>query len=170
MSSLFFLSVSHLWNFLINWLLLWTSPKIKKIQLIWQLLLDILLISWLGTPGKTLPKVIVLDATFLWWLSLCQIFEISIDIDDQRTLQSDWTRGTTVHTHPKAVVSGATFPWGLSPCKKFKILIDSFQKYSWSKNPAIWLGDRENCPHPIKSGSLRYYLPLMNSSMQKKLR
>ena len=108
MSSLFFLSVSHLWNFLINWLLLWTSPKIKKIQLIWQLLLDILLISWLGTPGKTLPKVIVLDATFLWWLSLCQIFEISIDIDDQRTLQSDWTRGTTVHTHPKSVVSDAT--------------------------------------------------------------
>ena len=34
----------------------------------------------------------------------------SRDTDDQRTLESDWTRGTTGHTLPKLVVSDATFP------------------------------------------------------------
>ena len=34
---------------------------------------------------------------------------LSTDIDDQRTLQSDWTRGTTSHTKTKVVVSDASF-------------------------------------------------------------
>ena len=30
-------------------------------------------------------------------------------------------------------------PLWLYRCKKFKVLIDSFQRYWWSKNTAIWL-------------------------------
>ena len=52
---------------------------------------------------------------------------LSTDIDDQRTLQSDWTRGTTNHTKTKVVVSDASFLWWLSPCKKFKSLVDFFK-------------------------------------------
>ena len=33
----------------------------------------------------------------------------SRDIDDQRLLQSDWTRGTTGYTQPKMIVRDATF-------------------------------------------------------------
>ena len=39
------------------------------------------------------------------------------------------------------MASDATFPWWFSPCKKSMILIDSFHRYRWSKNPAIWLVD-----------------------------
>ena len=34
---------------------------------------------------------------------------LSPNIDDQRILQTDWTRGTTGHTQPKVLVSGPTF-------------------------------------------------------------
>ena len=33
----------------------------------------------------------------------------SRDVDDQKSLRSDWVRGTTGHTQPKEVVSDAIF-------------------------------------------------------------
>ena len=38
--------------------------------------------------------------------------------------------------------------------QKSKILVDSFEKYWWSKNPAIWLAKKYSSPHQIKSNSL----------------
>ena len=55
----------------------------------------------------------------------------------------------------------------LSPCRKSKKSFDSFQRYCWSKNPVIWLNKRYTWPHPTKSGSLRCYLPLTNTLIQK---
>ena len=43
---------------------------------------------------------------------------LSRDIDDQRSLQSDWMRGTYGYTQPKEVILEVSFPWLLSPCKK----------------------------------------------------
>ena len=80
------------------------------------------------------------------------------DIVDQRTLQSNWTRGTTSHTQPKSVVSDTNFLLWLSLCRKSKMLLDSFQKYWWSKISAIWLDKRHIWLHPIKRNSLRCYL------------
>ena len=43
-------------------------------------------------------------------------------------------------SHPtKSSTSYSTSPCWLPPYKKYKISIDSFQRYWWSKNPAIWL-------------------------------
>ena len=50
-----------------------------------------------------------------------------------------WTRGATSHIQPKVAVLDVPFLWWLSPCKKSKRFTDSFQKYWWSKNTAIWL-------------------------------
>ena len=36
---------------------------------------------------------------------------LSRDINDQRSLQSDWKREKTGHIRPKMVVSDVTFPW-----------------------------------------------------------
>ena len=88
----------------------------------------------------------------------------SWEIDYQRILQSDWTRGTTNQTLSTLVVSDASFPWWLSPCKKSKISLDSFQRHWWSKNQGIWLHERQNWPHPSKSGTLRCCFPLMTIS------
>ena len=66
----------------------------------------------------------------------CWIF--SRDIDDQ---QSDWIRDLTGCTQPKLVVWDATSLWWLSPFNKPKRLIDSFQRYWWSKDNAIWLAE-----------------------------
>ena len=49
---------------------------------------------------------------------------------------------------------------------KVKISIDSFQ-ILMIKNPRIWLGQRHTRPHLSKTGSLRCYLPLMITFMQK---
>ena len=63
-------------------------------------------------------------ATFTWWLPLCKTslisicyFHISVDLIDQRILQSDWTRGKPGHTQLKLVVSDSAFLWWLFPCK-----------------------------------------------------
>ena len=101
----------------------------------------------------------------------------SRDTDDQRIQQSDWSRGTTSHNQPKVVLWNDTFLWWLSQCKNLRylfffseisinyretnIFIDSFQRYWWSKNPAIWLAERYKKPHPTKSGTLRCYFPLV---------
>ena len=96
------------------------------------------------TTSQTKQKEVVSHATFLWRLSSCKKSNWlipSIGIDNQRSLQSDWMSGTTGHTQPKEVVSHVTFLWGLSLCKKSKRLTDSFQRYWWSMNNAIWLGE-----------------------------
>ena len=76
--------------------------------------------SWMSIPGLIETKVEVLDTTFSWWLSPCKKasykFISSRYINDQKVLQSDWTRGKTSHTQPKLLVSNATFPWWLFPC------------------------------------------------------
>ena len=55
--------------------------------------------------------------------------------------------------------------------QKIKILFDSFQRYWWLNNPAIWLGKRHIWPQPSShSSSLRCYFSLMIISMQKNLR
>ena len=90
------------------------------------------------------------------WYSLIP----SRDIDDQRILQSDWTRDTTGNTQLKLAVSDPFFLWWLSPCKKSIASIDCLQIYWWSKNSAVWLNERHNWPHPTKISSLISFLPL----------
>ena len=54
-------------------------------------------------------------STFPWWLSqwkkLRYQLTLSKNIDDQKVLESDWTRNTTSHTKPKVVVSDFPFCW-----------------------------------------------------------
>ena len=65
------------------------------------------------------------------------------DIDDQSFMQLDWIRDTPGNTQPQVVAFDATL-------KKTKISVDSFQRYRWSKNPAIWLDETCNWPNPTK--------------------
>ena len=73
------------------------------------------------------------------------------ETDDQRILQSDWTRDKTCLIQPKMVDPDATFPWWLSPCKTSKTTIDSFDTYWWSKNLGTWLYQKHNWPHTTNS-------------------
>ena len=82
-------------------------------------------------------------------------------MDDQRILQSNWTRRTSDHIQPKMLISDATFPW----CKKSIIWLH--RRYFWLKNPATWLKKKYQWPHPTKCSSLSGYLSLMTV---KKLR
>ena len=90
-------------------------------------------------------------------------------IDNQRILQSDWTRGTPGHTQPKVVVLDATFSLGISPCQKTKISLDSSRdiddqrilQFDWKRG----LTGRKL----TKSSSPRSYIPLMTNSKQKSL-
>ena len=79
-------------------------------------------------------------------------------IDNQRILQSDWTRGTPGHTQPKVVVLDATFSLGISPCQKTKISLDSSRDID---DQRILQFERI-----FKESS---YFPLMTNSMQKSL-
>ena len=58
-------------------------------------------------------KLLVSDAAFPWWLTPCKKLGYHLihsrDIDDQRILQSDWTKGTTGHTHLKELALDAVF-------------------------------------------------------------
>ena len=42
----------------------------------------------------------------------------------------------------KVIASDTNFLWWPSTCKISKTSIDSFQRYWWYKNPAIWLDER----------------------------
>ena len=44
----------------------------------------------------------------------------------------------------------------------------SFPRYCWSKNPAIWLDERQNWSHLTEVSSLRWYHFLMTNFLQKK--
>ena len=72
------------------------------------------------------------------------------NIDDQRILQSDWSRGRIGCTPNKKMLTSA---YDYLHAKRSKILIDFFETYCWSKNSAIWLAKRHNWPHLIKIGS-----------------
>ena len=52
----------------------------------------------------------------------------SRDIDEQRTLQSVWTKGIPNHIQPKNSLR-CNLPLMIIPCKKSKISLDSFQRY-----------------------------------------
>ena len=54
--------------------------------------------------------------------------------------------GTTDHTQPDVVVSDATFPCCLTPFRKTKVSFDSFHRYWWAKNLAVWL-DEQSTPN-----------------------
>ena len=61
--------------------------------------------DWIrATPRQTQLTVMVLDAIFTCWLSLCKRHQrhqmgLSTDIADQRILQSVWTRVISGHVH-----------------------------------------------------------------------
>ena len=135
---------------------------------------NILQFDWSrGRSSLDQPKVVVSDAAFLWWVTPCKKKKLryhsflSRDFDDQRILQSEWTRGITGHFQPKEKVPDATLACWLPPYKKTKRLLDFFQRYQWSKNPPIWLEKRHNWAYPTKRGSLRCYLSFMIVSIQK---
>ena len=106
--------------------------------------------------------MVVLNVTFLWWLSPCK--------KELRLLDSFhrywWSKNHSIwlderHNWPdptKEVVLDATFVWWLSSCKTSKRLLDFLHRYRWPKNPAIWLDDRHNWPHPTKNSSLGCHL------------
>ena len=96
----------------------------------------------------------------------CQLIT-SKENDDQRILQSGWTRTKPGQTQSKVVFLEATFLWRLSLSKSIKISIDSFPQYWWSKNLAIPLDERHIWPYQTKISTLRYYFPLMNDSLPK---
>ena len=127
--------------------------------------------DWMwDTTATANQQMMVSIATFPWWLTRCKKnlsyqLILSKDIVNQRTLQWNWLRGTTGHTKPKVVVSDATFLWWLFPSKK--VYIDSFQRYWWSKNPAIWLEGRYNGSHPTKSSTLICYLSFIAVTKEK---
>ena len=112
--------------------------------------------DWIkNTPGQTQPRVVILDATFLWWLSPSRKSKIS-----SGNIQSNWwSKNPAVWLderqnlpHPtKMVDPDATFPWWLSPCKTSKTTIDSFDTYWWSKNLGTWLYQKHNWPHTTNS-------------------
>ena len=72
---------------------------------------------------------------------------LTSDADNDRILESDWTKCTPGHTQTRVTVLDAIFPSWLYPCKKLKISIVYFQFYCWSNNPSIWLDERNNRPH-----------------------
>ena len=66
-----------------------------------------------GTPGNIQPKVLISGVTFPRWLSPCKKLRyqltLSRNIDDQRIMQSDWTKGATkngsLRCHLKLVIT-----------------------------------------------------------------
>ena len=78
----------------------------------------------IGQEAQLTRPSLISDANFPWWISprkkLRDQLILFRDIDEQRILQSDWTRGTTDQTQANVAVSDAN-PWWLTPCKKTKI-------------------------------------------------
>ena len=67
--------------------------------------------DWMsGIPGSLLPKVEVSDATFSWWLSLCQKSKINTDAFKRYW----WSKNPAIwlaekHNQPKVVILDTTF-------------------------------------------------------------
>ena len=73
----------------------------------------------------------------------------SRDIDDQRILESDWSKSTTDHIQSRVVVFNATILWWLSPYKKLKISIGSVIFIADpSMNQSDWMRDTEDNTQP----------------------
>ena len=79
--------------------------------------------------------------TFPWWLTLRKKLRYWLilfrGIDDQRMLQSDWTRDAAEYNKTKVVASDTAL-MVISMQKKCKVLIDSLKWYWWKKNTVIW--------------------------------
>ena len=88
----------------------WLSPckikkkKKKKNHFIFQRILQS---DWMMAKWPYLTK----KGSLTWYLPLIIIFMQRIsEINRQRILQSDWTRGTTGHYQPRVAVSDVAFP------------------------------------------------------------
>ena len=57
--------------------------------------------------------------------------------------QIGWEAQQATPIHAKVVVSDAVLAWSLTPCKRTKITLDPFVRHWLSKNPALWLDERE---------------------------
>ena len=90
---------------------------------------------------------------------------LSREIDNQRIMQSSWKRYLTRHIRPKVVVSDAIFPLWLTLCIEKKDINWFFPEILLIKNPVIWLEKKHTWPYSVKSGSLRYFVLLMNIFM-----
>ena len=137
------------------------------------------------TSCNTQPKTIVPDPTFLWWLSpykkVNNQLTLSRDIDDKRTLQSNWTRGTPGHKELR-VVSDATLqkkllaknltPWKKTDINRFFPEILVLQS-DWTRGtttghtrPKVVVAD----PINLHAKNLRYRLiPSRDNDDQKRL-
>ena len=101
--------------------------------------------DWMkSTTATSNQKVAASHATFLWWLSpIKNLRDQSIPSKD--IIKKSWARTTTGQSHPpKVVFSDAAFPWWITSCKKAKTSLDSFQRYWWSNNSAIWLAKKHD--------------------------
>ena len=86
------------------------------------------------------------------------------DIDDQRIMESAWSKSTTGHTQPRAVVWNAAFPWWLSPCKKIRDINWFFLVLLQTKQSFSLIGwETQQCHTQTKSESLRCYFPYLHA-------
>ena len=119
-----------------------------------------------STPIHTETRVIVLDATFPWWLSRSKNSKTSIGFVQfycwlkNPSVWLDETQQTT--SKPKSGSPSPTVLWWISPSKKTKIT----QFFSTDIDDqrilqSDWMRDL------IKKGCLTCYLPLMIISMLK---
>ena len=76
---------------------------------------------------------------------------LSRDLDDQRILQSDWMRDTL----GKRIASLRYY----LPLMTISMQIEYWEYqfiFSRDMSPAVWLDERQNWPHPTKSGSFSF--------------
>ena len=119
---------------------------IKKIKITWffsQILMikeSCNLIGWKAQLPHPIKK----------WLPFFDDYLQSKNLRDQSIpsrdiIKKSWARTTTGQSHPpKVVFSDAAFPWSITSCKKAKTSLDSFQRYWWSNNSAIWLAKKHD--------------------------
>ena len=125
-----------------------------------------------------LNEAVAPEATYPWWL-----FPKKNSFQrywSRRIPKSCWMRGTTrMRSNPSlsphdSRMRGTTQLQCEAPLVRWKatlqktrISLESFERYWWSKNSAIWLEKRYNCPNSTTNFNLRCCLPLMIVSMQK---
>ena len=90
------------------------------------------------------PKVVISDATFLWWTSPCKIIKIMLlpfpKIPIIKESCNDWA------THPTRSSSFRSYlPLLIISMQKSTVLIDFFHRYWWSRNTETWLVQCLNC-------------------------
>ena len=133
-----------------------------------------------ATPKQ---KTVAPEVTYPWWLFphkkiRQQLFPEILMI--QKNFESCWLRGTTRMRSTPCLSPHASRMRGTTQLEcetplvrlkatpqKTSISLESFERYWWSKNSAIWLEKRYNCPNSTTNFNLRCCLPLMIVSMQK---